>query len=168
MKTRFTVIGTDKTVSETLRDLRRVMQQWGVEDYETIPGDDGRTYSVRYLRGGVWCEVKSRLQPTKAQNARQVLQVVQYLKLWGERGVEGLAQGTTFIGGLVPVKANSTEGFDEACATLGVEPTATMDEVEKVWRVKVQFAHPDHGGDAERFKRLQRAYEVIKGVKESK
>lgn len=159
----FTVIQTDKTVSETLADLRRIMKQWRVEDFEPIPGDDGRAYSVRYLRGGVWTEVRSRLQPTKAHNARQV---VQYLKLWGERGIEGLAQGVSFVGGLVPTKPARDESFDEACATLGVEPTVSMEEVTKVWRAKVSFAHPDApGGDADRFKRLQAAYELICKVK---
>ena len=82
-KSTFSVIQTEKTVSDTLAAIRRLMRGWGVEDFEPIPGEDGRSYAVRYLRGGVWTEIRSRLQPTKAHNARQVLQVMQYLKLWG-------------------------------------------------------------------------------------
>jgi len=55
---------------------------------------------------------------------------------------------------------------------LGVEPGASLEEVEKVYRVKVQFAHPDtqQGEEAkkqatDRFKRIQKAYEYIKKVK---
>lgn len=166
----FSVIETSKTVSETLADLRRLFKEWGVEDYEPIPGEDGRSYAVRYLRGGVWMEIRSRLQPTKAHNLRVVYQVIHYLKLWGERGVEGLAQGVAFVGGLVPVKPGGRdESFDEACAVLGVEPTVSMAEIEKVWRAKISFAHPDaKGGDADRFKRLQKAYELICKVKGQK
>ena len=167
-RSKFSVIQTEKTVSDSLADIRRLMKGWGVEDFEPIPGEDGRSYAVRYLRGGVWTEIRSRLQPTKAHNARQVLQVMQYLKLWGERGIEGRAPGGSFVGGLVPTKPARDESFDEACATLGVEPTASMEEVERVWRVKVQFAHPDKGGDAERFKRIQKAYELIARVKGTK
>ena len=77
-----------------------------------------------------------------------------------------MASGVTFAGELVPTGRNSDrESFDEACATLGVDPDAPVDEVKKVFQIKVQRHHPDHGGDPERFKRLQKAYELILKVK---
>lgn len=162
----FSIIGSSKTVSETLADLRKLFRQWEVEDFEPVPGEDGRSYAVRYLRGGVWMEVASALQPTKAQNLRVCYQVIHYFKLWGERGVTGLAQGVSVIGGLVPTNnREKRESFDEACATLGVDPETSWDEIQRLWQIKVQYAHPDKGGDAERFKRIQKAYELVKKVK---
>ncbi|GAH61849.1 unnamed protein product, partial [marine sediment metagenome] len=56
--------------------------------------------------------------------------------------------------------------FDEACATLGVEPEASWEEIDRVYKVKVQYAHPDKaGGDPDRFKRIQKAYDYLKKVK---
>ncbi len=162
---RISVIDTDKTVSQTLADLRKLFKNWDIEDWEPIPGKDSRSYSVRYLKAGQWIEISSQLQPTKAMNLRVCYQVIMYLKLWENRGVTGIAKGVTFVGGLVPTKGTAEEDFEQSCAVLGVDPTSTMEEVDKVYRVKVQFAHPDKGGDPERFKRIQKAYDYIKKVK---
>ena len=169
---KISVIDTDKTVSQTLADLRKLFRGWEIEDWEPIPGKDNRSYSVRYQKAGQWIEISSQLQPTKAMNLRVCYQVIMYLKLWENRGVTGIAKGVTFVGGLVPTKDIAREDFEESCATLGVEPDAEWAEIEKVYRVKVQFSHPDtkQGDEAirqatERFKRIQRAYEHLKKVK---
>lgn len=160
------ILDTAKNVQETLADLRKLMKDWGIEDYEPVPGEDGRSYTVRYLRGKVWMEVSSSLQPTKAQNLRADYWAIHNLKTWGERGITGMASGVTFAGELVPTgQGSDRESFDEACAVLGVDPDAPVDEVKKVFQIKVQRHHPDHGGNPERFKRLQRAYEFILQVK---
>ncbi len=53
----------------------------------------------------------------------------------------------------------------EAYATIGVEPTVSMEEVTSVYHAKVKFAHPDGTQDPEekrvredRTKRLNLAY----------
>jgi DnaJ family protein A protein 2 len=66
---------------------------------------------------------------------------------------------------LVATKGGQRESFDEACAIIGVEPEASWDEIVSVYRVKAGFTHPDKGGDPERFKRIQKAYEYLKKVK---
>ncbi len=159
------IISTEKAVSQTLADLRKLFDGWDIEDWEPIPGDDGRSYTVRYRKVGQWIEISSQLQPTKAMNLRVCYQVIQYLKLWENRGVTGIAQGVTFVGALVKTKGSDQEDFNQSCAVLGVDPEASLKEVESVYRVKVSYAHPDKGGDPERFKRIQKAYEYIKKVK---
>lgn len=161
------IIQSDKTVSETLRDLRVLFSAWGLEDWEPFSADDGTpTYSLRYRRGAVWSEISSRLQPTRAKNLRVCFDVVHRFKIWEERGVSGAASGVSFIGGLVPVgKSADRDSYEEACAVLGVDPGSTWEEAQKVYQTKVKFVHPDYGGDAERFKRLQKAYEYIEKVK---
>jgi len=46
-------------------------------------------------------------------------------------------------------------------ATLGLRPDAAPEEVKRAYRVKAREHHPDAGGDAERFKDVTHAYEVL-------
>jgi DnaJ-domain-containing protein 1 len=170
---KISVIDTEKTVSQTLADLRKLFGKWEIEDWEPVPGKDGRSYSVRYLRGGQWVEINSQLQPTKAMNLRVCYQVITYMQLWENRGVTGIAKGVTFVGALVPTGNADRDSFSESCAILGVDPEASWEEIERVYNVKVQFAHPDKFPNAsseerkaaeDRFKRLTKAYEYLKKV----
>lgn len=159
-------IKTEKTVSQTLSDLRRLFSRMEIEEWEPIPAEKGPGYSVRYFRNKTWTEIGSYYQPTKAMNIRVCYQVIDYMFRWEARGVTGLVRGTAFMGGeLVAATTPERESFDEACAVLGIDPEASLDEIKKVYSVKAQFAHPDHGGDPERFKRLQKAYELVMKVK---
>ncbi len=45
--------------------------------------------------------------------------------------------------------------------TLGVEKGASQDEVKAAFRKKAHEHHPDKGGDAEKFKELNEAYQVL-------
>ena len=171
---KISVIDTEKTVSQTLADLRKLFGKWEIEDWEPVPGKEGRSYSVRYLRGGHWIEINSQLQPTKAMNLRVCYQVITYLALWENRGVTGIAKGVTFVGALVPTGATDRDSFAESCAALGVDPEASWDEIERVYRLKVSFSHPDKLPNAtpegkkvaeERFKRQTKAYDYLKKVK---
>ena len=44
---------------------------------------------------------------------------------------------------------------------LGVEETATQDEIKKAYRSLAKENHPDKGGDEELFKKISGAYDVI-------
>jgi len=44
---------------------------------------------------------------------------------------------------------------------LGLEKTATMDEIRKSYRKKAIRMHPDKGGDPEEFQKLQQAYDTL-------
>jgi len=46
-------------------------------------------------------------------------------------------------------------------AVLGLNPGASIEEVKKAYRKKVKEYHPDAGGDPEKFKQVQAAYENI-------
>jgi DnaJ family protein A protein 2 len=45
--------------------------------------------------------------------------------------------------------------------TLGVQRNADADELKKAYRKLVLVNHPDKGGDPEKFKQIQKAYEVL-------
>jgi len=169
-------IRTSKTISQTLADLRRLFSKWEIEDWEPIPVEKGPGYTVRYYRNKAWTEIGSYYQPTKAMNLRVCYQVIDNLFRWEARGVSGLVKGTAFMGGeLVPTEGRMTESFDEACAILGVDPEASWEEVDRVFKIKVQYAHPDRFRKPEekkaaegRFKRIQKAYDLVKKVKAPK
>lgn len=44
---------------------------------------------------------------------------------------------------------------------LGIKSNATEDEIKKAYRTKVKENHPDRGGDAIKFEKIQKAYEHI-------
>ncbi|MBA7593735.1 hypothetical protein ES703_00666 [subsurface metagenome] len=162
-------IDTRKTVSQTLADLRKLFSRWEMEDWEPLPDETGPGYRVRYYRNRSWTEIGSFYQPSKAMNLRVCYQVIDNMLRWEARGVTGLIKGTAFMGGdLVTTTRSKTESFEEACATLGVDPESSFEEVRRVYQVKVQFSHPDKGGDPERFKRIQKAFELIEKVKKPK
>lgn len=169
-------IKTKKTVSQTLSDLRILLKRYGIDDWEPIPIEGSAGYSVRYLRNRNWTEIKSTYQPTKAMNLRVCFQVIDNMFRWEARGVSGLVKGTVFMGAdMVTTTRDKSESFDEACAILGVESGASLEEVERIHKIKAQYAHPDKFNDptdkqraTERFKRMEKAYDLIKKVKASK
>lgn len=48
-----------------------------------------------------------------------------------------------------------------AYEVLGVDPTATADELRRAYRLRLRQTHPDTGGDAADFIQVQRAWELI-------
>jgi curved DNA-binding protein len=51
---------------------------------------------------------------------------------------------------------------------LGVQKTATPEEIKKAFRTKARTMHPDAGGSEEDFKKVNEAYEVLSDVKKRK
>ena len=45
--------------------------------------------------------------------------------------------------------------------TLGVSDTANEDEIKAAWRRRVKQTHPDAGGNAEEFQKVQQAYRLL-------
>lgn len=45
--------------------------------------------------------------------------------------------------------------------TLGISKNSTQDEIKKAYRKLAMKEHPDKGGDAEKFKKINEAYEVL-------
>lgn len=54
--------------------------------------------------------------------------------------------------------ADTQELYD----ALGVEKTATASQIKKAYYALARVEHPDKGGDPEKFKKIQAAYEVLK------
>jgi len=56
---------------------------------------------------------------------------------------------------------NRPAGFDPR-EVLGVGPYATQTEIRAAWLKLVKLHHPDHGGDAEKFRVVQAAFERLR------
>ena len=52
--------------------------------------------------------------------------------------------------------------------TLGVSRSATDEEIKKAYRKLARTNHPDAGGDEEKFKEINEAYEVLSDKKKRK
>ena len=57
--------------------------------------------------------------------------------------------------------AAAAEGFDSYYATLSISSTATDAEIKRAYRKAAIASHPDKGGDAEKFKAVAEAFEVL-------
>ena len=45
--------------------------------------------------------------------------------------------------------------------TLGVNPSATPEDIKKAFKAKAKKVHPDAGGNTQEFQKIQRAYQVL-------
>lgn len=58
------------------------------------------------------------------------------------------------------------EDVKQAARILGVRKNASWPRIQKAYREKVKTAHPDRGGSAEEFHRVQRAFDLLKSTHE--
>lgn len=55
---------------------------------------------------------------------------------------------------------------DDLCyQILGLSPSASLEEIERAYRRKAKIHHPDHGGDEDAMRALNKAYAHLKRVK---
>jgi hypothetical protein len=55
--------------------------------------------------------------------------------------------------------AHAADGRPEFLVTLGLVPPCTVEDVKQAYLAKVKTAHPDVGGDANEFRKIQEAFE---------
>jgi DnaJ-class molecular chaperone len=51
--------------------------------------------------------------------------------------------------------------IEEVCATLGILPGSSLEEINKAWKAKCKIHHPDKGGDPKEFIKIMDAYQWL-------
>ncbi len=164
-----TTVDVDKTRSQ----LRHQFALWDIDpsEFEIVWEEDrssGRIErrpgaTVRYMRNGQWQSISCFGYPNRAANLRQCFLLLERLRIAEQNGVQ--YQGLTFTSALSTTttagEKNRRESILDAYDILGASPDDPIELIESVFRKKSMFYHPDKGGDAEKFKRLNAAYELI-------
>lgn len=158
-------------VDQTRRDIRHTFAKWDIDpsEFEIVWEEDrssGRIVrrpgaTVRYMRSGKWQSVSCFSFPNRASNLRQCFLLLDRLRIAEQQGVQ--YEGLTYSKELATVtgegarKENLLDSYD----ILGVSPDDDMELIKDIFRRKSMRYHPDKGGDAEKFKRLNTAYELV-------
>lgn len=156
------VLETEKTVRQTLADLEKLFKQMGIsgDDWMPLPDDSGPGYTLKFLWEKKWVPISSKLQPSKAGNIRMCYRALSFVWEMELRGITGVVSRIISSMGLVPAEAEVA--YASEAALLGVDPSATVEEIKKAYRQKSQKFHPDkEGGDADIFKALTTAYQSM-------
>lgn len=159
-------------VDQTRREIRHQFALWDIDpsEFEILWEEDrssGRIIRrpgarVRYMRNGQWQEVACYGFPTRAENLRQIFLLLERLRIAEQHGVQ--YQGLTFTKELTATSPETArkESLLDAYDVLGVSPDDPAELIKDVFRRKSMFYHPDRGGDSEKFKRLNKAYEHMR------
>lgn len=164
-------------VDRTRHQIRNMFSQWGIDpsEYEIVWQDETLTTGVRrrlpgatirYLRDSKWQTVSCLSKWDRATNLRQLFLFLDRIRKSEKVGIQyqGLSYTTEVTSS---AKASSTNERDrkedllDSYDILGASPDDPLELIKDIYRKKVLYYHPDKGGDPERFKRLQKAYEVI-------
>lgn len=169
-------------VEQTRMDFRKMFTQWGIDltEYEIIWQEErllgGQVkrlpgVSVRFMREGKWQTVSCYKGFSRAMNLRLVYLFLDRLRIAEKQGVQ--YQDLTFTKEVAVVSEVETErdrkqNLLEAYDRLGAAPDDDTELIEKLFRAKANSYHPDKpGGDVERFKRLQEAYDFVMATRKN-
>ncbi|KKM94732.1 hypothetical protein LCGC14_1195440 [marine sediment metagenome] len=159
-------------VDQSRRDIRHAFAMWDIDPsefeilWEEERGGRGQIMKrpgaiVRYLRNSQWQTISCYGFPSRPENLRQCYLLLNRLRIAEQHGVqyEGLSHSTEVA---APDTASARrESILDAYDTLGAGPEDPLELIKDIYRRKSMYYHPDKGGDAEKFKRLTAAYELI-------
>jgi len=159
-------------VDTTRREIRHAFMKWDIDpsEFEIVWESEevkGGTHQrlpgakVRYLRNGSWQEVSCYAFHSRSENLRQCFLLLDRLRIAEQHGVQYVGLTHTKEVARVDSQQSKREAVLDAYDILGVSPDDPIELVKDVYRKKSMYFHPDKGGDAEKFKRLNTAYEAV-------
>jgi len=158
-------------VDKTRKEIRHTFFLWDIDpsEFEILWEEDRSTgriirrpgARVRYMRNSQWQEVACYGFSSRALNLRQCFLLLDRLRIAEQHGVQ--YQGLTFTKDIATTTGETArkESLMDAYDVLGVSPDDPLPLVKEVFRRKSMYYHPDRGGTDEKFKRLNKAYELI-------
>ena len=154
---------TEKTWAECLHILKHEMEMWGKPDY-LLPTfreskDTGRV-RFSFATNGQWIEpIECQIGPTRwapfdaVTSLRAITLAIEAARKADQRGIGALLAAAT---------RHLALPSDSPYRTLGVpEGTTDKDVLRKAYTSRVKEVHPDMGGDAKEFARVQKAAEHL-------
>lgn len=161
-------------IDQTRTEIRNTMRLWDIDPSELeISWQEDRNNPrarlpgavVRYLRNGKWQTVSCYQFSTRPENLRQIFLLLERLRIAEQHGVqyEGLASTKeVVVASGSGVETQRKQLLLDAFDFMGVSPDDPTQLIRDVYRKKTMYYHPDKvGGNEEKFKRLQMAYEAI-------
>ncbi len=159
--------------NRTKTDLRHMFDLWGIdvfsiqrEQEEFVGGrmKRGEGVTVQYLRKGemqtVFCN-----HSDYGTNVRSIFLFLDRVRIAEKSGIsyQGLSSTKDLVKSTAAnAKSEEQETLEDAYDVLGVEESYTTEQVKSSYKLKANFFHPDKpGANADKFKRIQRAYEAI-------
>lgn len=162
--------------STILRDLRKIINDMGATSLHINQDIFEGTAEIVFDRGGQRYVFRCKQYPTALENLRAAQLTISYLfRALEEYGVQQ-SQRTIdelfprFFLGFTPAPDDRVlmlpSGQREWWEVLGVPRDASREAITNAYRALAKTHHPDHGGDAEAFRRLRDAYNA--GMKTAK
>ena len=153
--------------------IRELFERWKIDrldwDLDRQRDEYGRPMNgvtVRYKRtdgrgNGEWQIVRSFNLREYAQNLRACFMILDALRKAERDGVQ--YQGLTSSKEVATTNQAKSQNvaLAEAYDIMGVMVDDPTELIEKLYKVKCQTYHPDHGGSADKFKRITEAYQTI-------
>jgi hypothetical protein len=106
----------------------------------------GLTGAAAHLEGKSWERMRDRYSSNNAERARE----------WARQQEERFRSGGRRAGGPRPSSYKSDPFSD-----LGVNENASDDEIKRAWKKAMAQHHPDRGGDPEKAKNINSAFQEI-------
>lgn len=158
--------------TDTRNQIRHMFDLWRIEQFSIIREQEeyasgvmkrGQGATVTYFRKGEWQTVFCNKSPRYDENLRAIFFFLDRIRIAEKQGVsyQGLSSTKDIVKTSADPNIEASESLEDAYDVLGVSCDDPSDLVKKVYQQKVQFYHPDHGGDPERFKRVTRAFEAV-------
>lgn len=166
---------TDKTWMITKGDLAKMFTRWNVDAWdidcptpahskEFREGDPSREVSLWYIHpNGETKTLRCSNFPRPMDNARAI-----FLTLDSIRQAEGRGLGDLLRQNYVQIPERTgpgrppAENIRRAYELLGLEVTASDEEVSRGYKIAAKRTHPDvEGGSEEKFRRVNEALSVI-------
>ncbi len=146
--------------SETKRQLQDTFRMWGVPAYNIWPAriadarSDPRVIVEFTHPKGNTVSLTMEEQLTAPDNLRVLFLALDAMRLNEKRGI-GDVLGEAYL------QLAASEQARDPYEILGIRPDTPAEVMEASYKALAKVHHPDKGGDADKFKEIQDAYERI-------
>lgn len=163
-------VGTSHTASQTMKDIQHVVEMWrrdsgnpkevGAWDAPPAASIGGLAATVRLELRGQSISINCVSQDSYARNLRCCYLTIDGMRLNALRGIEDTMREAYKMLGAGPGERPRRDPY----VVLGAHPTADLEDIQSIYRMKARKLHPDTGGDTAdptALAELNEAWEVI-------